>query len=107
MPIISQEGVYVAGTHGFPITCQLAAPEAGIFDDVTAVTLDLTRPDGTTISPRSLPIPGAVADPDRSLVWVAQTGDLSIDGVYHMSLTVDYVGGARLIFGGDFRVTEE
>jgi len=105
MPIISQEGVYVAGTHGFPITCQLAEPQTGIFSNVSAITLDLTRPDGTAIAPRSLDL-GAITDPDQEVQWIAQDGDLSIDGVYHMVFTVDYSGGARLIFSGDFRVTE-
>jgi len=107
MPIISQEGVYVAGTYGFPITCQLATAQDGIFDDVTEILLELVRPDGSAPNARTLPLPGAIVDPDRSIQWIAQNGDLSIDGVYHMSLRVDYVGGARLIFGGDFRVTEE
>jgi hypothetical protein len=107
MPTISQEGVYVAGTYGFPITCRLAEVQTGIFSDVTAIELRLTRPDGSAITPRSLPLPDSIVDPDRTIQWIAQSGDLSIDGVYQMQFAIDYVGGAHLIFGGDFKVTEE
>lgn len=106
--IISQEGVYVAGTHGFPVTCQLQEPQVGIFSGVSGILMMLVRPDGSQLdNPRSLPLPGAILDPDRTIQWLVQSGDLPTDGVYTVRFGVDYTGGAHLNFAGDFKVTDQ
>jgi len=105
MPVISQEGVYVMGTYGFPVTCQLSAPQPDIFANVSTLKLDLTRPNGSKIAQRTLPLPDSIIDPDRTIQFIVQDGDLPVDGIYTMKFSVDYSGGAHLNFGGSFKVT--
>jgi hypothetical protein len=107
MPIIQQIGVYVMGTSGFYINCELSPLVPNIFDLVDQIVLDLYRPDGTAILDRALPLPESLVDINGKLRFKTQDGDLSIDGMFTVFFNVDYTDLKHLVFGGDFRVTDK
>jgi hypothetical protein len=105
--IISQEGAFVAGDHGFPVKCRLEAANPGIFAGVSAISLDLTRPNGTKIATRALDPDTAITDPDREIQFIVQSGDHTIDGVYTVTLGVDFAAGGHKTLRGDYKVVDE
>ena len=104
--IISQEGVFVAGDHGYPVKCRLEAPNPGIFDNVSALSLDLTRPDGSKTT-RTIDPGSGVTDPDQELTFIVQAGDHTIDGTYTVAWGIDFTGGEHLTLRGDYKVADQ
>lgn len=105
MPIEQQIGTFVAGMFGTTIVCQLNPLQTDIFSNVTGVTLNMTRPDGTKITERDLGA-GAITDVNGKLEFDAIDGDMPIEGIYSLKITIDKTGPVRLIFGGDFSVAD-
>jgi hypothetical protein len=105
MPVIDQQGRFVAGTYGYPIEGQLSPLVTNIFAGVTALTMDLWRPDSSVIEARSLPLPDSITDVNGKLQFTPEDGDLTINGIYTVQFYVTKAN-SQLVFKGDFEVTD-
>lgn len=106
MPIIEQQGRFVAGTYGYAVTGQLSPLVTGIFANVTELRMELWRPDGSKIDIRQLTLPDAIVNVDGAIQFTPVDGDLTINGVYTAKFYV-LKAGSQLVFKGDFIVTDQ
>lgn len=104
--IIQQTGEFEAGTYGFLVEIDINNyPQTNIFANLTSLTMDLIRPDGSTAT-RSLTLPGAVTDVNGKIEFMVQNTDFpaNLPGVYTVKFHAQ-TASSLLNFSGDFKVT--
>jgi hypothetical protein len=105
---MSQQGKFFAGVFGLPIhiklvngsgTALIASEVAEA--DIEAITLEILRPDGTTITP-TLSLPGCIDGSD--IEYVPADGEMNTGGRYSYNLTLDLTGDRQLPVSGTFHI---
>jgi hypothetical protein len=106
---MSQQGKFFAGVFGLPIRIKLidgsgTALIASTVDpvDIEGITLEILRPDGTTITP-TLSLPGCIQGSD--IEYVPADGEMNVGGRYSYNLTLDLTGARQLPVSGTFHIS--
>jgi hypothetical protein len=106
---MSQQGKFFAGVFGLPIRIKLVNgsgtalmnSEIDPDTDIEAITLEILRPDGTTITP-TLDLNDCIKGSD--IEYVPADGEMNVGGRYAYNLTLDLTGDRQLPVSGTFHI---